>query len=1334
MMNLSNGRKRDGEPSALDRVDEVCQRFETQWKTDSPPRIEDYVDLGVAGDAAGFAYRLLVDLVLMDLEYRRRTAPGPSARTASQLDAETLGSQQPVDLPVRPLLEDYVRKYPALGAVERLGAEIIADEYHIRHCCGERPDHAEYQRRFPRQAEELAALLKEVDEDLEPSPASPLPEPGTSRRAARISVNEFFRRLGGSGLMDAEEIRGMQSEAADQAGDADAAEIAERLVSQGKLTAFQADALCRGTLQRLVLGNYILLEKLGEGGMGQVFKARHRHMDRMVAVKVLTPALVENKQAVARFRHEVQAAARLSHPNIVTAHDADQSDGRLFLVTEYVEGQDLARLLKARGALPLAEALGYALQAARGLQYAHGKGIVHRDIKPGNLLLDREGTVKILDMGLARIGQEEERGGERLTQSGQMVGTCDYMAPEQALDTKTADHRADIYALGCTLYRLLTGELPYRGETLIQVLLAHREAAIPSLCRVRPEVPAAVDAVFQRMVAKTPEARPQSMAEVIAELEACLKPPAGRQAAKPSRRKPAALFVGLALAGIIVVSLAIILRLRDPNTGKETAVHIPDGSDVTVGKQGELQVTLPKAADRRPQGHADVAGKASAAPAQSKPASQPPQADPPVQGLEQEVAAAASLAADDPKLEALWRKVALFQTTADWPQRERLQPLLARLASPLDKLDGETLPPLDVPVEKDVPLVGVIEPSLPQHWNTIWHLAVGHGGVAAASAGEDGTVRLWHLRQRRLMRTVVLDDKHFFGLAFSPDDKTLAIAQRNMIRLLGVSDGVLTDFDQTDGEPSSLRFTSDGKGLVAIVEGNTRQAVTWDVATKQKRQTHDLPAGLRCCGISPDGALAVLGPAQEGVGEVTLWDVVKGNARHLGVLDLVHAAFSPEGKLVCLAEKDRGEIYSVADGKLLRTFETPDISRCAISADGRVVGTGYYRSVLYLSQDDQAMSRIGFHFSESQRHIYCLPMAFLPDGATLLTGGGDGDLRLWDLTTGRGEPLVSPATGHRAVALALSPSGRTVALACADSILRLRDLVTGKTRPLSFENGVAVDVVAWSPRGDRLAIITTGPAKDEEPQAYLVLRNEQGDAISCVSGVLPLRGSLAFSPDGQTFAASLSPSSIWDRGCISRWRADDGAAQGEVNEGAHPLSIAWSGDGRRIAKLNASFGPRDGRDLLQVVDIATGKLTAPKMAAMERSSERGEVVYSPDGKWLACAHVAFQTGEGLAILDARSGEQVVPPGLDITTGRLHCLAFSPDGKLLAAAGERGTVYLFDVGSWRCLKQFKLGRGINDLMYQVRFSPEGRHLLTLNGDGSVYVLRLRPREPSGGIGP
>lgn len=254
------------------------------------------------------------------------------------------------------------------------------------------------------------------------------------------------------------------------------------------------------------LGDYDLLERIGVGGMGQVFKAVHRKMQRVVTVKLLPRSSPE--QAV-WFQDEVTAAAKLCHPNTVMAFDADESDGVPFLVMEYIEGTDLHRLVQQHGPLSVTQAVDSILQAAQGLQHAHECGVIHRDVKPANLLRSTSGTVKVFDMGVAHLGASQPQAA---------VGTPDFMAPEVALDPSKADHRSDIYALGCTLWFLMTGKPLFDGSTIIQKILAHREQVAPSLRTARPDAPAALDAVFRKMVAKRPADRFESAAEVVTAL------------------------------------------------------------------------------------------------------------------------------------------------------------------------------------------------------------------------------------------------------------------------------------------------------------------------------------------------------------------------------------------------------------------------------------------------------------------------------------------------------------------------------------------------------------------------------------------------------------------------------------------------------------------------------------------------------------------------------------------------------------------------------------------------------------------------------------------------
>jgi serine/threonine protein kinase len=332
--------------------------------------------------------------------------------------------------------------------------------------------------------------------------------------SAPATVDEFLELAGKSQLLEQQSLLAyLERRRTGSAVPDSARAMAEAMVKDGLLTWFQAQQLMLGRWRNFDLnGKYRILGPIGSGGMGQVYLCEHMVMRRRVAVKVL-PLRSSDHESLERFRREARAVARLHHSNIVTAYDIDQAGQTSFLVMEYIDGSTFRQIVSRTGPMDYVRACHYIRQAALGLQHAHEAGLVHRDIKPSNLLLDRTGTVKILDLGLARFFHEDS---DELSkpQMQSPLGTTDYMAPEQALDSHQADIRADIYSLGATFYFLLAGHRPFQEGSDLQKLIWHQIRKPQPIREIRADVPEALAAVIDRMMAKAPTERYQSPAEV----------------------------------------------------------------------------------------------------------------------------------------------------------------------------------------------------------------------------------------------------------------------------------------------------------------------------------------------------------------------------------------------------------------------------------------------------------------------------------------------------------------------------------------------------------------------------------------------------------------------------------------------------------------------------------------------------------------------------------------------------------------------------------------------------------------------------------------------------
>ena len=423
-------------PGWQDR-EKLLDQFDRAWQSGTPPRIEDFLPADGAGREA--RRELLEELIAVDLQYRWRSQPGGRLR-----------------------LEDYLARHPELRP---LPLALVGEEYWVRQRWGDRPNHAEYAARFPQHQPRLHELLAQRDAELADEYAGQ-PTPPAPPAVSVSTMIETLRQYQLLGLPQLNELRRADA----QRQFADSRALAKELLARNWLTPYQVNQLLQGRGGNLVLGSYLLLERLGEGGAGQVFKARHQKMNRVIALKLIRKELLADAEVLGRFYREIQIVSQLDHPNVVHAFDAGPAGPTHFLAMEYVEGTDLGKLVKQGGPLPVEQACEYIRQAALGLQHAHERGLVHRDIKPHNLILSlKEALIKVTDLGLARLARPANdeatavlTGGVKSTgtltpENAVMMGTLDYLSPEQALDFHKADIRSDIYSLGCTFYYLLTG-------------------------------------------------------------------------------------------------------------------------------------------------------------------------------------------------------------------------------------------------------------------------------------------------------------------------------------------------------------------------------------------------------------------------------------------------------------------------------------------------------------------------------------------------------------------------------------------------------------------------------------------------------------------------------------------------------------------------------------------------------------------------------------------------------------------------------------------------------------------------------------------------------------
>jgi WD40 repeat protein len=745
---------------------------------------------------------------------------------------------------------------------------------------------------------------------------------------------------------------------------------------------------------------YRVLELLGHGGMGAVYKAEHRLMQRTVALKLIARDLTKRPEVTERFVRETQTAGRLAHANIAQAFDAEQAGGTLFLVMEFVPGTDLARLVRERGPLPCIEACRYVRQAALALQHAHERGMVHRDIKPHNLMLTPDGEIKVLDFGLARfvLGQPLASASQ-LTEEGLFMGTADYVAPEQARDAHQADIRADVYSLGCTLYHLLTGLVPFPATTVMDKVIKHATEQPAALSALRPDLPANLEDVVMKMIAKLPAQRYQTPGEVAKALapfataavtviplaqpvrlgsmgimtEAGLvREPAGaltQTVVLPAgagslargrwgRRLIAVaaglLFVATALAGVVVYRIQtdmgeIVIRTVDDDVevvvkqgGKVVTIYDPKTKQKLVLRSGTYELELKGAPE----------------------------------GLKLNI--------DKATVTRGGREVAKIERVAkDKPPK------------------ASDNPPAKEKVGKGRRFTG--------HTDMARYVTYSPDGRRALSAGFDGTIRLWSVDTGEQLRQFRGHTQPWiFQALFSPDGRqAISCGADGTIRLWDVETGKQERlFQGHQGAVFGVAFAPDGQHFLSGgADGIVR---LWDVSTGEEvRRFLGHKEGVYSVAFSPNGKLAVSGSMGRWPGghhwtvpadaSVRLWEVatgkelhcLKGHTHNIGTV-----AFSPDSRRVVSGSDDRdARVWDVVTGKLLLVFGHDGIVLAvAFSPDGRSVLSGGWDNTLRLWDPATGVER---YTSQVGAGVMCA--TFSSDGVHALLGLTDGTVRLWRL-------------------------------------------------------------------------------------------------------------------------------------------------------------------------------------------------------------------------------------------------------------------------------------------------------------------------------------------------
>ena len=989
------------------------------------------------------------------------------------------------------------------------------------------------------------------------------------------------------------------------------------------------------------IGRYRLVRQLGEGGMGAVYEAEQDHPRRLVALKVIRPGLV-SPTLLKRFMHEAEILGRMHHPGIAQIYEAGVAeDGKPFFALELIRGLPLDEYVRLRG-VPTPARLELVARVCDAVQHAHDQGVIHRDLKPGNILVDDSGQPRVLDFGVARMTGTDLLTTSDRTRTGQLVGTLSYMSPEQvAADPGAMDERSDVYTLGVILFQILTSEFPYILQDLplpeaVRLIREHEPSRLGS---IDTQLRGDVETIVAKALEKDPARRYPSAAELARDIRRHLRaepilarpPSALYHLSKFARRHKAVVAAVLGIGLALASGTASVDRLRDPRAENAREGRRPcreaSGEPARQANEGCAQARMRKGRYQTYRARLAAAGAA-------------------LQNYD--VGDAASQLNDTPEELRDWAWHFLHSRLDDsssglalpaghdyylFGGPEGMQVATATPASLLvTDLDGRALQSI---------------PRGPAPW---WWAALSRRGPWVLEAPSQSSIRLRYADGITSASVNTPANPASTAVAVDPDWKRLAIAFAGLgIVLYDTASGkeIARLADHAD-RISSLVFSPDGKQLVSTSDDHT--ARLWDVATgKRTAELRGHMSKVFGAAFRPDGARLLTSSAD---GTVRQWDARTGEPvqapfdRHTG--EVTAAVFSPDGQWIASGGTDRTvRLWQAMDRREVSVLRghTGTVNAVAFTPDGRrLASIGDDRMLRIWEADSEAgLPVLRGHTS------YVYAVAFSPDGQWIASGSWDRTVRLWDARTG--EPAATFAHAPYLQTLDFSPDSSWLVTRDMDGQLEFRSVATGQLRKAArMDLKGNVHAIAVSPDGSCIAALATWGS-------LLVFEVASGRELLSDQISRDQFGALAFSPDGHWLASSGE-----DRKSVALWNTFTyRRAASFAGHTGTVASIAFSRDGRRL--VSASLD-----QTVRLWNVESGECEAIL------AGHTGEVfvaVFHPDGTRIASAG----RDQTIRLWDVATGQEVAR--LAGHKSYIKSLAFSPDGQTLVSGSGDGTVRLWD---------------------------------------------------------